>query len=1561
MEPLTHRYPECYGKRALDISESEDIGSTSVDIHDAKIDSDLLNGRKGKWKENDSDNTRGGPTGHTAIEGREGGVTPSGGTEEVPSDIRNNTEVIDMRYDEPKPGWGTRVMSQIQRLVVGEKEREKRGSITSRSSDVDTMRRNARSHSRAQSVNLNAKSNRLSLSQHNIEKLTRKSSLSYLDNSNKTKNNNYSHHHSRSINGSFRGSIKSNKETEITKFNTNDYPNSGDHINRTRVAKPLAAQSTKYAALKSTPSGSSTDIDYISRIGEAHTQGPTTLGRNLSENGDTARGGDGLWGTDITEADNTLKLANGTGSMDSVSGRDSVGVQSSVARHGPEKKVPCTKIRVAANRTPAVCVDQHSSDSAIEGDTESKRGSDPKPKSLDPIMWRLQLLDQFKKRDSTEMDRFLDLIDKNPHVLDEKENDESFGLRGNLLELQNRFKRYSRTHHRRLVTLLVFIVVLIILIVAMGAVLGFTMGHPKSSGNDCRKNVYLITTQQQYQNLLSDDCRRVCTLGLLRTISLLVRESAAVLFRRVCFFQKDDTTRPKWPMASKALQQKARMDLLHCIMNEPVDKIRRKICDIVREISLKVEEDGGTWPELQEFLFTLTKSENPKHRQSAFYILSTHPTILGDSLSRYLEVIHSLIRQSLSQAEDIEVRASALQACIALTRSGMKPSERQLFADCITPMFELVAECVSNNSNAIQEHGVMALTCLVGVAEETPLFLRPQLNVVLQTCSTIAGNAAFNEEARKLAIELIVTLCEQRAGMIRKIDGFAELVLPVAFTMLLEIEDDDEWSTTDDIEDDLLEESIAVVAEQVLDRLARAMGGKTILPFAFQSIMVMLQNAQWQQRHAALLTISAIAEGCVKLMKPELEKIVAMVAAYIKDPHERVRHGTCNALGQMSTDFAPEFQVQFHSVVIPALVVGMHDSNFRVQAHAAAALVNFSEQADSAVLQPYLDELFTSLYNLLSSDKRIVQEQAITTIATLADSSEHMFVKYYDTFMPLLINVLDTADQPAHRTLRGKSIECVTLIGIAVGAEKFKADAGRVMNIMMRTPAEQMEADDPQIQFFMSAWARICKILGPEFIPYLPSVMPLLLKNAQLTPDVALVDPDDPKDEAKYDPADGWEFVSWDSQKIGIQTSTLEEKFNALELIITYAAELKSGFVDYLPEVTKIMVQSLKFLFHDGVRISAAQALPALLVCAVEGRFPPAHIKEMWKYMLSVICPALESEVDTDVVYEFVGALDKALKVVGDNSLDAEDMNLLGLALNSQLAQLLERAQNRQISETDQDYDEEYAEGVSEEASGDEAVIRDISELMHTLFATHRTNLLPLWDMVCPTLSQFLGPNKPASDRQWAICIFDDLVEFGGAESFRYVQFFLESIAASLLDPNTHVRHAAVYGVGVIAKFGGPAYIPMIQASIAPLCKVINMPEAKSADNVHCTENAISAIAKVCMAHKDNVPDINQINAEFISWLPVTQDKEESKYIYAYMCNLLEENNTFALGQNNSNMPRIVNILALIVNSDLVQGDETLNPRVIRILKTIAGAFPQVMASVSPEFQPKVQQVISRP
>lgn len=68
------------------------------------------------------------------------------------------------------------------------------------------------------------------------------------------------------------------------------------------------------------------------------------------------------------------------------------------------------------------------------------------------------------------------------------------------------------------------------------------------------------------------------------------------------------------------------------------------------------------------------------------------------------------------------------------------------------------------------------------------------------------------------------------------------------------------------------------------------------------------------------------------------------VLPFTNDPHHRVRHAACNALGQLATDFSPDFQEKFHARVIPALLALLDDqANPRVQSHAGAALVNFFE------------------------------------------------------------------------------------------------------------------------------------------------------------------------------------------------------------------------------------------------------------------------------------------------------------------------------------------------------------------------------------------------------------------------------------------------------------------------------------------------------------------------------------------------------------------------------------------------------------------------------------------
>ena len=50
--------------------------------------------------------------------------------------------------------------------------------------------------------------------------------------------------------------------------------------------------------------------------------------------------------------------------------------------------------------------------------------------------------------------------------------------------------------------------------------------------------------------------------------------------------------------------------------------------------------------------------------------------------------------------------------------------------------------------------------------------------------------------------------------------------------------------------------------------------------------------------------------------------------------------------------------------------------------------------------------------------------------------------------MPLLRHVLSAASDKSHALLRAKALECISLVGMAVGREQFRADAHAVMRLM---------------------------------------------------------------------------------------------------------------------------------------------------------------------------------------------------------------------------------------------------------------------------------------------------------------------------------------------------------------------------------------------------------------------------------------------------------------------------------------------------------------------------------
>lgn len=57
---------------------------------------------------------------------------------------------------------------------------------------------------------------------------------------------------------------------------------------------------------------------------------------------------------------------------------------------------------------------------------------------------------------------------------------------------------------------------------------------------------------------------------------------------------------------------------------------------------------------------------------------------------------------------------------------------------------------------------------------------------------------------------------------------------------------------------------------------------------------------------------------------------------------------------------------------------------------------------------------------------------------------------------------------------------------------------------------------------------------------------------------------------------------------------------------------------------------------------------------------------------------------------------------------------------------------------------------------------------------------------------------------------------------------------------------------------------------------------------MNATENAISAVAKICKYNRGNIA-LNEVVPALIAALPITEDKEEAPHVYGYLCDMIEE------------------------------------------------------------------------
>ncbi|XP_023601082.1 ran-binding protein 6 isoform X2 [Myotis lucifugus] len=876
--------------------------------------------------------------------------------------------------------------------------------------------------------------------------------------------------------------------------------------------------------------------------------------------------------------------------------------------------------------------------------------------------------------------------------------------------------------------------------------------------------------EEVYENI-PGLCKTTCLLDAVRNrrAGYEVRQMAAALLRRLLSSGFEEV----YPNLPADVQRDVKIELILAVKLETHASMRKKLCDIFAVLARNLIDEEGTnhWPEGLKFLIDSIYSKNVVLWEVALHVFWHFPGIFGNQERHDLDIIKRLLDQCIQDQEHPAIRTlSARAAATFVLANENNFALFKDFADLLPGILQAVNDSCYQDDDSVLES-------LVEIADTVPKYLGPYLEDTLQLSLKLCGDSRLSNLQRQLALEVIVTLSETATPMLKKYTNIIAQAIPHILGMMVDLQDDEDWVNADEMEEDDFD-SNAVAAESALDRLACGLGGKLVLPITKEHIMQMLQSPDWKYRHAGLMALSAIGEGCHQQMEPILDEMVNSVLLFLQDPHPRVRAAACITLGQMATDFAPNFQKKFHETVIAALL-------------------------------------------------RTMENQ-------------------------------DTQD------------------------------------------VENMSDDD------------------------------------------------------------GWQFVNLgDQQSFGIKTSGLEAKATACQMLVYYAKELREGLVEYTEQIVKLMVPLLKFYFHDNVRVAAAESMPFLLECArIRG---PEYLAQMWQFICDPLIKAIGTEPDTDVLSEIMSSFAKSIEVMGDGCLNDEHLEELGEILKAKLEGHFKNQELRQVKRQEENYDQQVEMSLQDEDECDVYILTKVSDILHSLFSTYKEKILPWFEQLLPLIVNLICSSRPWPDRQWGLCIFDDIIEHCSPTSFKYVEYFRWPMLLNTRDNNPEVRQAAAYGLGVMAQFGGDDYHSLCSEAVPLLVKIIKCANSKTKKNVIATENCISAVGKI-LRFKPNCVNVDEVLPHWLSWLPLHEDKEEAIQTLSFLCDLIESNHPAVLGPNNSNLPKIINIIAEGKINETINYEDPCAKRlanVVRQVQTSEELWLECISQLDDEHQEALQELLN--
>ncbi len=1016
--------------------------------------------------------------------------------------------------------------------------------------------------------------------------------------------------------------------------------------------------------------------------------------------------------------------------------------------------------------------------------------------------------------------------------------------------------------------------------------------------------------------------------------------------------------------------------LLGVWSSETDSKILSNLSHLISQMAYTIAQPpiNGNWTQLIPSIATETAQMSDLSKISAsFKLIETLAEYRPDDITANISTLGGFLAPFLGHS-NINIQLASAKATASCITALDNEESRILFKPALQPIINIIGAALQQgfeiDATAIIDH-------LVAVAEIQPIFFRGAVEVIVPIMLQIAGHKDFEFSTRSMALELLATLSQTAPALVRKCSSLVPGVVPLAFNMMLETDEDDEEFSRGKYSEESLDED-SLLGEEAIERLASTLGGRSICDTVLSCITQFSTSTSWQHRRAAIAGLQRLADGCSDYFKKNVfSKALPYVLQACNDSSSvRVQYQAIECVARFADLFSSEVSVLVNTFV-PHLtaIIGNNATCPRVRGHATAAMISIIklDECNGDVLAPHMQLLLQALVVCLQNASIEVQPPCLTLLGRVAEAAGQAFAPYYPSFMPSVKSILLSSVAPELATLRGKAMECAAYMGGAVDLNTFAPDAVEIL-ALFTTFLQTDASSDITFEYILPACAKMSKAVGAHFEPYLPLVMNSLM--ASINEPIQCIVEDADEDEIEGEVANEDEdtklvstvisFGAAGKKKVTLNVYAVTQKNEAARILYELASNMKGLMKSYIVPAIAATIPLITCQQSGDVRASSALALAQLFVAYID-----ATKKGFLTWDLNVLSQVvnkflanLQEEINASTRACVAEALSDVLLACYESGVEGVDgkyssqicqpdtatvTTLVSTLLSVSQKTLTRMHEKREAFSQDEGMDQEDLEGLEKELEDDEDMMKNVVDSFGQLLKLFGEQFMPLFDtQIAPVFANYLAPSQPEGLQFMAVCLIDDVIEFGGAPAHKYIPQCLQVFATNLRNSeHTILKQPSAYGIAIASRSAPQIVAQNIEMLLQTILPIVSSPTVTARLDTEAEgmiENCLFTLGTICtnpfyrsITMPASCPNIAQLAQLWLNGLPLIADASEAKTTHHELCTALECNDQVIMGANFSNLPVIIRIIADILVAHFLdenQGGLALHPTTFQRLTT---------------------------